>query len=40
VPHIMQVISTHGYKYTITAPGRDWCGGGAVAVWAQVSDHL
>ncbi|KAG5192607.1 GNS1/SUR4 family-domain-containing protein [Tribonema minus] len=34
VPHVFYVLYKEGYTYTIIADGRDWCGGGAVGVWA------
>jgi hypothetical protein len=36
VPHLAHVILTKGYEFTIAGPGRDWCGGGAIGLWAQL----
>lgn len=37
VPHVINLVAREGFKYTITANGRDWAGGGAFAFWLQVS---
>lgn len=36
VPHIIHTLHVEGYKFTIIAPGREWCGGGAIGLWAQL----